>query len=147
MAPVASSSRRTRRQPSEDISEDPGTQRSKVEDVEMDSGDDTMRRRGTRKDKRSGKKPAAAADRDETMIDVDLDTGDVPDEPFDREALLNQPLSKKQVAKLQLLASDAAVPLDGYKPDVMEMVKRLAGNTAEFLSNNQDKVGRVLLYS
>jgi hypothetical protein len=140
--PVASSSRRTRRQPSEDISEDPVTQRSKVEDVEMDSGDDTGRHRVSRKEKRSkGKKrAAAAADRDQTMVDADLDTGEIPEEPFDREALLNQPLSQKQLAKLHSLASDTEVPLKGYKAEAMEMTKRLAGSMAEFLKNNQDKV-------
>ena len=116
------------------------TQRNKVEDVEMDSGDDVPRHRGSRKEKRGKKKVAAPAGGDETMIDVDLDTGDVPDEPFDREALLNQPLSQKQLAKLHLFASDATVPLDVYKPDAMEMTKRLAGHIAEFMRNNQDKV-------
>ncbi|KAF9649385.1 hypothetical protein BDM02DRAFT_1844775 [Thelephora ganbajun] len=139
MALTASSSRRIRRQPSEDISDVPATQRSKVEDVEMDSGDDVARHRGSRKGKRGKKKAAAPADRDEAMIDVDLDTGDVPDEPFDREALLNQPLSQKQLAKLHSFTSDATVSLDVYKADVMEMTKRLAGNIAEFMSNNQDK--------
>jgi hypothetical protein len=140
MSPVASSSRRTRRQLPEDISEDPVPQSSKVEDVEMDSGDDAARRRGARKEKRGKKKPAAAADRDETVIDADLDTGDVPDEPFDREAFLNQPLSQKQQAKLHALASDTTAAWDAYKPETMEMAKRLAGNMAEFLRTNQDKV-------
>ena len=140
--PVVSSSRRTRRQPSEDISEDPATQRSKVEDVEMDSGDDTARRRSSRKEKRrKGKeKLVVAADKDETVIDADLDPGEIPDEPFDREALLNQPLSVKQLEKLRSLASDTQVLTDAYKPDVMEMIKRLAGNMAEFMRTNQDKV-------
>ena len=141
--PVASSSRRTRRQPSEDISEDPGPQRHKVEDVDMDSGDDAARHRGSRKEKRGGKakkKPAATADRDETMIDVDLDGGEAADEPFDRDAFLNRPLSNKQQAKLHALASDAEVPVRAYKQDVMEMVKRLAGNMAEFMVFKQDKV-------
>jgi len=140
MAPVASSSRRTRRQPTEDISEDPVTQRNKVEDVEMDSGDEVVRRQGPRKQKRNKKKPVAPVDGDEIVIDADLDTGDVSDEPFDREALLNQPLSQKQLAKLHSLAMDTTVTLDVYKPDVMEMTKRLAGNIAEFMRNNQDKV-------
>lgn len=141
--PIASSSRRTRHQPSEDISEDPASQRNKIEDVEMDSGDDTARHRSTRKDKRGKgkKKPAPAADRNEAMIDADLDTGEIPDdEPFDREALLNQPLSQKQLAKLHLIASDTQVSIAAYKPDVMEMAKRLAGNMAEFMRNNRDKV-------
>lgn len=137
MAPVASSSRRTRRQLTEDISEDPVTQRSKVEDVEMDSGDDVPRHRGSRKGK---KKAAAPADRDKTMIDVDLDAGDVPDVPFDREALLNQRLSQKQLSKLHLLASDTTVPIEAYKQDAMEMIKRLAGHTAEFMRTDQAKV-------
>jgi hypothetical protein len=141
MAP-GGSSRRTRRQPSEDISEDPISQRNKLEDVEMDSGDDVARRRGSRKGKRGKKKAAAPADGDETMIDADLDAGDVPDEPFDRQAFLDQPLSQKQLAKLHLFATDATVPLDVYKPDAMEMTKRLAGHITEFLANNQDKVGR-----
>ena len=144
MAPVASSSRRTRRQPSEDITEDPVTQRNKVEDVEMDSGDDVARRRAvkaSRKGKQGKKKQAAPADGDETMIDADLDTGDIPDEPFDREGLLNQPLSQKQLTKLHALTSDVNVTMEAYKPEVMEMAKRLAGNIAEFLRNNQDKVG------
>ena len=146
MAPVASSSRRTRRQPSDAISEDPVTQRNKAEDVEIDSGDDATRHRGSRKEKRSKKKPAAPAGRDETMIDADLDTADVPDEPFDREALLNQPLSQKQLAKLHALAMDATVLLNVYKMDAMEMSTRLAGNVAEFMGNSQDKVypGKVL---
>lgn len=140
--PIASSSRRTRRQPSEDISEDPVSQRTKAEDVEMDSGEEIARNRSSRKEKRGkGKKKAgAAADRDETVVDADLDVGEIPDEPFDREAFLNQPLSQKQLAKLQLLVSDTQVSLNGYKPEVMEMVKRLAGNMAEFMRNNQDKV-------
>ena len=141
MAPVASSSRRTRRQPSEDISEDPVTQRNRVEDVDMDSGDDATRHRSTRKEKQGKKKATAPVDRDETMIDADLDVVDIPDVPFDREALLNQPLSQKQLAKLHLLALDAVVLLDVYKPDAMEMTKRLAGHIAEFMRNNQDKVG------
>jgi len=145
MAPVASSSRRTRRQLTEDISEDPVTQRNRVEDVEMDSGDDVARRRGPRKEKRSKKKHAAPVDGDEVVIDADLDTGDVPDEPFDRDALLNQPLSQKQLAKLHSLAMDTTVTLDVYKPDVMEMTKRLAGNIAEFMRSNQDKVQAVRL--
>ena len=149
MAPVASSSRRTRRQPSEDISEDPASQRNKAEDVEMDSEDDVERLRGVTtsrrgkgkgKGKGSKKKSAAPADGDEATIDVDLDLVDVPDEPFDRSALVNQPLSQKQLLKLHSLTSDATAPLDAYKPDVMEMVKRLAGNIAEFTRNNQDKV-------
>ena len=147
MAPIASSSRRTRRQPSEEISEDPVTQRNKVEDVEMDSGEDVARRRGaatSRKGKRGKKKQAAPANGDETMIDVDFDTGDVPDEPFDREALLNQPLSQKQSGKLHALTSDINVTLQAYKPDVMEMAKRLAGNIAEFMRNNQDKVCKII---
>jgi len=118
------------------------TQRSKAEDVEMDSGDDVPRIRGSRKGKRSKKAPAASGDRDETMIDVDLDTADVPDEPFDREALLNQPLSQKQLAKLHSITTDTTVVLNGYKPDVMEMAKRLAGHMAEFMRSNQDKVAR-----
>jgi hypothetical protein len=145
MAPIASSSRRTRRQHSEEISEDPVTQRNKVEEVEMDSEDGGGRRRGGKASRRTKKKHAAAVDRDETMIDADLDTGDVPDEPFDREALLNQPLSQKQLAKLQALAMDATVPLEAYKLDVMEMAKRLAGNIAEFMRNGQDKVCTVRL--
>ena len=140
MAPVASSSRRTLRQPSEDISEDPPTQRSKVEDVEMDSGEDVARYRRSRKDKRGKKKAVAPAGGDDSMLDGDLDIGDVPDEPFDRDALLNQPLSQKQLAKLHLFASDATVLLNVYKPDAMEMTKRLAGHIAEFMRNNQDKV-------
>ena len=116
------------------------SQRNKVEDVEMDSGDDVARRRGSRKEKRGKKKATAPAAGDETAINADLDTGDVPDEPFDREALLNQPLSQKQLAKLHLFASDATVLLDVYKPDAMEMTKRLAGHTAEFMKNNQDRV-------
>ena len=138
--PVASSSRRTRRQPSEDIIEELVTQRNKVEDVEMDSGEDTARRRGSRKEKRSKGKKRAAADRDEAVIDADLDGGEIPNEPFDREAFLNQPLSQKQLGKLLLLASDTEVPLRGYKPETMEMTKRLAGHMAEFLTKNQDKV-------
>lgn len=113
------------------------TQRSKAEDVEMDSGDDVPRHRSSRKGKRGKKKAAVPAGGDEAMIDVDLDAGD---EPFDREALLNQPLSQKQQAKLHLFASDATVLLNVYKPDAMEMTKRLAGHVAEFLRNNQDKV-------
>ena len=116
------------------------TQRSKAEDVEMDSGDDVPRHRSSRKEKRGKKKAAMPAGGDETMVDVDLDAGDVPDEPFDREALLNQPLSQKQQAKLHLFASDATVLLNVYKPDAMEMTKRLAGHVAEFMRNNQDKV-------
>lgn len=109
----------------------------------MDSGDDVARHRSSRKEKRGkGKKKATApTDGDEAMIDADLDAVDIPDEPFDRDALLNQPLSQKQLAKLQLLASDATVTLDMYKPDAMEMTKRLAGHIAEFMRNNQDKVG------
>jgi len=137
MAPIASSSRRTRRQPTEEISEDPVTQRRKVEDVEMDSGDEAPRHRSSRKGK---KKAVAPADRDKTMIDVDLDTGDVPDLPFDREALLNQPLSQKQLSKLHLLASDTTVPIEAYKQDAMEMIRRLAGHTAEFMRTNQAKI-------
>jgi len=140
MAPVASSSRRTLRQLSEDISEDPLTQRSKVEDVEMDSGEDVTRHRRSRKDKRGKKKAVVPAGGDDSMLDGDLDIGDVPDEPFDRDALLNQPLSQKQLAKLHLFASDATVLLNVYKPDAMEMTKRLAGHIAEFMRNNQDKV-------
>ena len=140
--PIASSSRRARRQPSEDISEDPVTQRTKVEDVEMDSGEDTTRHRGSGKEKRgkSRGKHATTADRHECVINEDLDAEEIPDEPFDREAFLNQPLSQKQLGKLHLLASDAEVSLNGYKADVMEMTKRLAGNMAEFMRNNQDKV-------
>ena len=152
MAPVASSSRRTRRQPSEDISEDPASQRNKAEDVEMDSGDDVERlrgvtasRKGKGRSKGSKKKPTAPADGDGAAIDVDLDLVDVPDEPFDRDALVNQPLSQKQLLKLHSLASDTTVTLDIYKPDVMEMAKRLAGNIAEFTRNNQDKVRTVRL--
>lgn len=107
----------------------------------MDSGDDTARHRSTRKEKRGKKKATAPVDRDETMIDADLDAVDIPDEPFDRGALLNQPLSQKQLAKLHLFASDATVLLNVYKPDAMEMTKRLAGHIAEFMRNNQDKVG------
>jgi len=139
MAPVAAYSRRTRRQPSEDISEGPATQRNKVEDVEMDSGDEAARHRSSRK--RGKKKATAAADGDEIMIDADLDAVDVPDQPFDKEALLNQPLSQKQLAKLQSFATDTTATLDVYKPDAMEMTKRLAGHIAEFMRNNQDKVG------
>lgn len=106
----------------------------------MDSGDEVVRRQGPRKQKRNKKKPVAPVDGDEIVIDADLDTGDVSDEPFDREALLNQPLSQKQLAKLHSLAMDTTVTLDVYKPDVMEMTKRLAGNIAEFMRNNQDKV-------
>ncbi|KAF9781616.1 zinc-finger of the MIZ type in Nse subunit-domain-containing protein [Thelephora terrestris] len=136
--PVASSSRRTRRQPSEDISEDPVSQRTKAEDVDMDSGDDTARQRGSRKEKR-GKVKKKPAD-NEAMIDVELDAaGDAADEPFDRNAFLNRPLSQKQQAKLHSLASDAEVPVRAYKQDVMEIVKRLAGNVAEFTTNYQDK--------
>lgn len=152
MAPVASSSRRTRRQPSEDISEDPASQRNKAEDVEMDSGDDVERlrgvtasRKGKGRSKGSKKKPTAPVDGDGAAIDVDLDLVDVPDEPFDRDALVNQPLSQKQLLKLHSLASDTTVTLDIYKPDVMEMAKRLAGNIAEFTRNNQDKVRTVRL--
>lgn len=141
MPPVASSSRRTRRQPSEVISEDPITQRSKAEDVEMDSGDDVGRHRGPQKEKWSKKKAVAPVDKDGTMVDVGLNNRDIPDVPFDREALLNQPLSQKQLAKLHLLASDATVTLETYKQDAMEMAKRLAGHIAEFLMNNQDQVG------
>ena len=137
MAPVASSSRRTRRRLTEDISEDPVTQRRKVEDVETDSGDDIPRHRGSRKGK---KKAAVPTDRDETVINVDLDAGDVPDAPFDREAFLNQPLSQKQQSKLHLLASDATIPIEAYKQDAMEMTKRLAGHTAEFMRTDQAKV-------
>lgn len=143
--PVASSSRRTRRQPSEDISEDPGTQRTnKVEDVEIDSGDDAARSRGPRGEGRGKgkKKRAAATDEDKTMVDGDLDTGDNPDEPFDKEAFLNLPLSRTQLAKLHALAFDTHVPLTGYKRDVMEVMTRLAGNMAEFMRNDQDKVER-----
>lgn len=148
MAPVASSSRRTRRQPSEEISEDPGSQKNKVEDVEVDSGDEDKRPRGkttTRKGKRGKRKQTAPTDKDETMIDVDLDDEDIPDEPFDRDALLNQPLSQKQKPRLISLASDATAAPEAYKQDVMEMATRLAGNIAEFLKNNQDKVGAVSL--
>ena len=109
----------------------------------MDSGDDVARHRGaapSRKGKRGKKKQAARADGDDAMIDADLDTGDVPDVPFDREALLNQPLSQKQQGRLHALTSDINVTLQAYKPDVMEMAKRLAGNIAEFMRNNQDKV-------
>ena len=108
----------------------------------MDSGDDAARHRSARREKRGkGKKRATAANgTDETTIDVDLDTGDVPEEPFDREALLNQALSQKQQAKLHSLALDTHVVLDGYKPDVMEMMRQLAGNVAEFMKNDQAKV-------
>ena len=116
----------------------------------MDSGDDVERPRGattSRKGKGKAKgrkgKRAAPADGDEAAIDVDLDLADVPDEPFDRDALVNQPLSQKQLLKLHSLASDTTVPVDVYKQDVMEMTKRLAGHIAEFLRNNQDKVGAV----
>jgi len=150
MAPVASSSRRTRRQPSEDISEDPASQRNKAEDVEMDSGDDierprgvTTSRKGKGKGKGKGSRKKPAADGDEAAIDVDLDLADVPDEPFDRAALVNQPLSHKQASKLHLLTSDTTAALDTYKPDVMEMTKGLAGNIAEFTTHNQDKVRTV----
>jgi len=132
------------------------SQRNKADDVEMDSGDDVERPRGvtasrkgkgkgkgTGKGKGSRKKPAAPADGDEAAIDVDLDLVDVPDEPFDRAALVNQPLSQKQLLKLHSLASDTTVTLEVYKPDVMEMAKRLAGNIAEFTKNNQDKVRTV----
>jgi hypothetical protein len=125
------------------------SQRNKVEDVEMDSEDGGGRRRGVKKagrDKRGKKKPAAPADRDEAMIDADLDTGDVPDEPFDREALLNQPLSQKQLGRLHSITSDTTVTLDVYKQEVMETAKRLAGSIAEFMRNNQDKVkGRLAI--
>jgi hypothetical protein len=88
-----------------------------------------------------GKRRAAAAtDGEETMINGDLDVGDVSDEPFDRAAFLNNPLSEKQLTKLQAFASDTKVPLSAYKEDVMETMKRLAGNMAEFLKTNQDKV-------
>lgn len=119
------------------------SQRTKAEDVEMDSGEDTVRQRSSRK--KGKKKAAAAADRDEPVIDADLDAEEIPDEPFDKEALLNQPLSQKQLSKLQLFASDTEVPLKGYKVEVMEMMKRLAGNMAEFLASDQAKVQRVLL--
>jgi len=131
------------------------TQGNKVEDVEMDSGDDVERSRGTTtsrkgkgkvKAKGSKKKPAAPADGEEAAIDVDSDLVDVPDEPFDRGALVNQPLSQKQLLGLRPFASEATVTLDAYKPDVMEMAKRLAGHIAEFMRNNQDKVRTGPLY-
>jgi len=118
----------------------------------MDSGDDVERLRGVTtsrkgkgkpKGKGTKKKSAAPAGGDDAAIDVDLDLVDVPDEPFDRDALVNLPLSQKQQLKLQLLASDTTAALDVYKPDVMEMAKRLAGNIAEFTRNNQDKVRTV----
>ena len=121
----------------------------------MDSGDDVERLRGvttSRKGKekgkgkgkgKGGKKQAAPADGDEAAIDVDLDLVDVPDEPFDRDALVNQQLSQKQLQKLLSLASETTATLDIYKPDVMEMAKRLAGNIAEFTKNNQDRVRTV----
>ena len=141
--PVASSSRRTRRQPSEDISEEPVTQRNKVEDVDMDSGDDGARHRSSRKEKRGkGKKKAGgAAKTDEAAtIDADLDVEEIQDEPFDREAFLNQPLSQKQLSKLQAFASDAERALGLYKSDVKEMTVRLAGHMAEFMRTDQAKV-------
>lgn len=113
------------------------TQRRKVEDVETDPGDDIPRHRGSRKGK---KKAVAPADRDETVINVDLDAGGVPDASFDREAFLNQPLSQKQLSKLHLLASDATIPIEAYKQDAMEMTKRLAGHATEFMRTNQAKV-------
>lgn len=106
----------------------------------MDSEDDVARHRSSRKGKRGKKKAIAPAGGDEAMVDGDLDTGDIPDEPFDREALLDQPLSQKQSAKLHLFASDTTVLLTGYKPDAMEMTKQLAGHIAEFMKNNQDQV-------
>lgn len=109
----------------------------------MDSGDDIARHRGaktSRKGKRNKKKPAVPAGDDGTMIDVDLDGGDLQEEPFDREALLNQPVSEKQAGKILAFTADIDTTMRAYKQDVMEMAKRLAGNVAEFMRNNQDEV-------
>lgn len=134
---MSSAARRSRRAPSqasEQISE--GSQIRRIaEDVEADSEEEAPRRTKVKKEKKSTRQRPETIEEDQNAGPAEQDA---PEEHFDKNKYLNQPLNEKEGVRINGFAEDWELSRKGFRLDAVEMAKAMAGNMAEYTQGKED---------
>lgn len=144
-APLAlmSAARRSRRVPSEQISQSSQAQRI-AEDVEGVSEDEAPRRTKVKKEKKSTRQRAEAIEEHENAGPAEQET--TSEDVFDKYKYLNQPLNAESGIRIRGFAGDWGTARDAFRIDAVEMAKAVAGSMAEFCQGKEDQTVCIFHY-